>query len=232
MLAELFAKRMGLQLAKHMKITHLEINSDSITAINLILEGKSNVYSYIIDICRQFLQQISRWTLTHLYRETNNLRINQPRRTPACLRLPVYCINLLKDFVAILNADKEGKIYERHIFCKVFGFYNEQTIAASNFCNDVEGTSYAHNNIFYAVVHNERRVAGVNPASCTIPISFKYYILSYFTQKKCYPWSYTCQGKERNQLFFFLSIKDKQDSKIDQQSQLMNYLTTTNCLVH
>lgn len=73
MLTELWGIRDGLNLAFQLEITHLEVETDSTTAISLIKNKppNSHPYSSMINDCRLMMTTFSGIRMDHAYREAN-----------------------------------------------------------------------------------------------------------------------------------------------------------------
>jgi ribonuclease HI len=71
--AELRALLDGLQLALELHITHLDIEMDSLVAVDLVSsKSVANVFlSSIVDDCRCMMERFDSVTLKHIYRESN-----------------------------------------------------------------------------------------------------------------------------------------------------------------
>lgn len=68
--AELKAIKCGLQLAAQHNITHLEIESDALEALECILTG-TPFYDNLICHGRSLLSKLEAWVLRHVFREQN-----------------------------------------------------------------------------------------------------------------------------------------------------------------
>lgn len=132
----------GLYIAKHLSILNLEINSDSLVAVQLIHHDDSLLYSHLTNDCRLLLNHIPNWTLMQAYRESNKVADRLARAEtsiPEQLRLLHIPSEDLGD---LLQANMLGTSYSRAVFCEE---------------NDVSKTSFG--------------IAGVShcaPSTCTL----------------------------------------------------------------
>ena len=115
LLAELWALKDGLSMARNMCVEKLIVNVDALEVVNLLSNTKATnrLTQPIVDACRTFLQAFQEVQLQHCYRETNKAADFLAKLRHSLSEPFVYYMTPPFGIMEVLSNDANAVLYNR-----------------------------------------------------------------------------------------------------------------------